>query len=96
MASFQLADVAGIIDMDGFMIRKTFYCKELGMIRIGEVAARSVFFDIGICWGDLTAKDKETCKYVMREIHKLPFGIPRGVDAKSLSLGALLQMPIVG
>ena len=52
------------------------------MIRIGEVA---VFFDIGICWTDLMAKDKETYKYVMQKIHKLPFGVPRGVDAKNLS-----------
>ena len=85
MASFQLADFAGIIDMDGFMIRKTFYCKELGMIRIGEVAAKSVFFYISICWGDLSVKDKKTCKCVMRKIHKLLFGVPRGVDARSLS-----------
>ena len=30
MAS-QLSDVVGIIDMDSFMVNKTFYCKELGL-----------------------------------------------------------------
>ena len=58
MGSFQLADVVGIIDVDGFTIKKMFYSKALGIIRIGEVAAKLVFFDIGICWGELTAKTR--------------------------------------
>ena len=35
-----LSDVTGIIDMDGFSIGKEFSCKELGMLRVGDVAAR--------------------------------------------------------
>ena len=80
----QLSDVVGIIDMDGFIIRKTFYCKELGMMRIGEAVGRMFFFNIGICWSDLTPKDRKTCKYVMWNIHKLPFGVPRGVKASEI------------
>ena len=30
-------------------------------------------------------KDKKTCQYTIRKIHKLPFGVPRGVNAKNLS-----------
>ena len=45
MAS-RISDVAGIIDMDGFLISKRFYGKELGLTRVGDTAARSVFFDI--------------------------------------------------
>ena len=49
----QLSNVVGIIDMDGFIISKAFYCKEIGMIIVGDAAARSVFFiwdyDGGTC-----------------------------------------------
>ena len=38
-----LSDVVGILDMDGFVINKRFYCKELGVLKVGEAAARSVF-----------------------------------------------------
>ena len=79
MAS-QLSNV-GIVDMDGFTINRVFYCKELGMIKVGDAVGRSVFFDIGICWADLSAKDKTTCRYVMQKIHKLRFGVPRGVES---------------
>ena len=76
-----LSDVAGIIDMDGFSIEKEFYCKELGMNKVGDLAARSVFFYLGIRWAELCAKDRKSCWYVMRNIHKLPFGVPYGVKA---------------
>ena len=39
--------------MDGFSIKKRFYCKELGILRIGDAAAQSVFFDIGVKWAEL-------------------------------------------
>ena len=37
--AFRLSDVAGIMDMDGFTINKRFYCKELGIFKIGDAAA---------------------------------------------------------
>ena len=83
----QLSDVVGIFDMDGFLINKKFLCKELGIIRVGDVAARSYFFDLGIRWSDLCAKDRKSCAFVMKHIHKLPFGVPSGVSA--LPLGTL-------
>ena len=46
----QLSDVVGIIDMDGFMVSGRFYCKELGMLKAGEAAARSWLFDAGLRW----------------------------------------------
>ena len=70
--------------MDGFMINKRFYFKELGIFKIGDATARSVFFNLGIRWSDLTAKDRKTCQYVTRHIHKLPFGVPRGVKASEI------------
>ena len=76
-----LSDVAGIIDMDGFMVNGKFYCKELGLFKIGEAMARPIFFYTGLRWLDLSEKDKRTCKHVMKYIHRLPFGTPRGVKA---------------
>ena len=38
-----LSDVAGIIDMDGFSIEKEFYCKELGMIKVGTWRRDRIF-----------------------------------------------------
>ena len=43
-----LKNVVGILDMDGFTIEKEFYCKELGIFKVGDVVARTYFFDLGI------------------------------------------------
>ena len=80
-----LSNVVGVIEMDGFMINGRFYCKELGALRVGDAAARSFLFDIGVRWDDLMPKDRRTCRYVTRFIHKLPFGVPRGVEAFEIS-----------
>ena len=79
-----LDNVVAIMDMDGFTINKKFHCKELGLIKIGDVVAKSYFFDIGFEWSELSSKDKKTCDYVMRFIHKLPLGVPRSVKAIQL------------
>ena len=42
----QLNNTVGVIDMDGFTINKKFYCKELGILRVGNAAAQSYFFSI--------------------------------------------------
>ena len=79
-----LRDVVGILDMDGFSIEKKFYCKELGILRVGDASARSYFFNIGVRWADLSQKDRRTCAFVTRNIHRLPFGVPAGVAALPL------------
>ena len=68
----------GIIDMDGFVIERKFYCKELGIIKRGEDAAKTYLFDIGLRWADLSAKDQKTCMFLTKHIHKLPFHFSRG------------------
>ena len=83
--AYRLSDVVGIMDMDGFMVNKIFYCKELVVLKIGDVVARSFFFDLGLRWSDLTQKDRRTCKYVESFVHKLPFGVRRGSEALGIS-----------
>lgn len=75
-----MENVVGIIDMDGYQINKKFYCKELGALKIGELSASSFFFDIGVHWGNLAKEDRATCRWA-RNLHKLPFGVPRGIKA---------------
>ncbi len=76
--------VVGIIDMDGFVVRKRFLCKELGIWRFGDVYASSYFFDIGLNWFELLEKEKRHCWYVMKNVHRLPFSVPKGVTARML------------
>ena len=42
------------------------------------------FFRRCVQWGDLSAKDKK-CKYLMQNIHKLPFVVPRDVKPSEVS-----------
>jgi hypothetical protein len=39
-----LGNVMGILDMDGFCIGGRFFCKELGIWKVGDVYAESCFF----------------------------------------------------
>ena len=57
-----------------------------------DVLPFDYFFDIGIRWHELTAKDRRTCGYVIRKVHKLPFGVPYGWKALPLEqLPAIVQ-----
>ncbi len=71
--------------MDGFFVRKTFYCKELGTLKVGADEASSSLFYIGIRWWDLTPKEQRQCMFVTKNIHKLPFGVPQGVHVFQLN-----------
>ena len=69
--------IIAIIDMDGFPVQNNFLCKELGILKVGEQQARSFFFDIGFHgYKQLDPKDRKTCRYVSKYIHKLPLGVP--------------------
>ena len=88
--ALQKSDIVAILDMDGFQIGGKFFFKELGLLKVGSKKATSYFFDISLRWDALTAKDKRTCGYVIRNIHKLPFGVPRGWKAMPLE-----QLPAI-
>ena len=65
--------IGGIIDMDGFTVNRTFYCKEIGMLKMNEEVAVSYHFKMPFTWVDLTDKDRKSCSYLIKHIHKLPF-----------------------
>jgi hypothetical protein len=47
--------------------------------------ASSFFFYIGLLWNELNQKDKRTCNFIQKKIHKLPFGVLRGTKAIQIS-----------
>jgi hypothetical protein len=69
-----MENVLGIMAMDGFVVKKRFYCKELGLWRANETYAKSYLFDICLRWEELSEKDRRQCVYVMKYAHHLPFG----------------------
>ena len=81
-----LENIIAILDMDGFVVNRHFYCQDLGVLRFGELYAESYFFDIGLRWSDLTPKDQRSCECVQTYIHQLPFDVPDGIDALPLRL----------
>ena len=85
--SQRLNDIVAVMDMDGFTVNKKFDCKEMGLLKVGDIAARSFFFDIGLRWNDLSPnmKDRRSCNYVRTFIHKLSFDVPRGMKAFQIS-----------
>ena len=65
--------------MDGFLIGKKFYRKEIGMLEIGKEEALSFIFDLNIHWKDLSPKQQKECMFLTKYIHKLPFQTKREV-----------------
>ena len=51
--SQQLSDVVTVMDMDGFTVNKRFYCRKLGLLKVGDSSAQSFFFDLGLRWNDV-------------------------------------------
>ena len=49
-------NIVGILDMDGFKVNKTFYCRELGLINVDEDTGTSYHFNTGLDWSDLSVK----------------------------------------
>ena len=79
-----MENIVGILDMDGFYVKRTFLCKELGLISVrGE--ASSYLFDLGVCWTDLNYRDRRTVRYVQQHVHHLPFGVSQNAEVLSLS-----------
>ena len=62
--SQRLNNNVAVMDMDGFIVNKKFCCQEMGLLKVGDIAARFFFFDIGLRWKDLSPKDRRSCNYV--------------------------------
>ncbi len=76
--------ITGVIDMDGFTVEKTFYCKELVLIKKDQTYATSILFDLGLNWNQLNEKDQKTARYLEKYIHKIRFNSPSTVPVSNL------------
>ena len=77
-------DIIAIIDMDGFVVNKEFYCRELGMLNVDKDTGMSWHFNTGLNWQNLSLKDQKCCAYVCRQIMKLPFNDYRALQLNHL------------
>lgn len=73
------------MDMDGYYVKNRFFCKELGLLKIGDTEATSFFFNTNLRWSELNEKERKACRFVQNHIHKLPFGVPRGTRSFQIS-----------
>ena len=76
--------ITGVIDMDGFTVEKTFYCKELALIKNDQTYATSILFDLGLNWNQLNEKDQKTARYLKKYIHMIRFNSPSTVPVSNL------------
>ncbi len=70
--------------MDGFTVERTFYCKELALIKEDQTYATSILFDLGLNWNQLNEKDQKTARYLEKYIHKIRFNSPSTVPVSNL------------
>ena len=76
--------ITGVMDMDGFIVEKLFYCKELAMIKKNETYATSILSNLGLEWSQLNEKDKKSACFLEKYIHKILFNSPSTVPVSNL------------
>ena len=64
--SQRLNDIVAVMDMDGLTVNKKFYCKEMGLLKVGDIAARS-FFLTSVYAGNVFRRKTEDCA-IMSEL----------------------------
>ena len=64
-------NIVGIIDLDGFSVQKTFFCRELGIITHGDTYGTSFHFNTPLRYEKLCKKDKIQVTFVQEYIHGL-------------------------
>ena len=83
-ADFKMNTIVGILDMDGYVVNKKFYCRELEMLDVNKDTGTSWHFNTGLIWQDLSLKDQKCCTYVCRQIVKLEFNDYRALQLTHL------------
>ena len=56
----QLSNIVRVIDMDGFTINKKFIARSRVFLEWGTQRRSHIFFYLGVCWSDLSEKDRKT------------------------------------
>jgi hypothetical protein len=73
-------NIVGIIDLDGFCIQKTFFCREIGLITHGDTYGTSFHFNTPLRYEELSIKDRFQVKYLQESIHGLSLGDNKAMD----------------
>jgi hypothetical protein len=64
-------NIVGILDLDGFCVQKTFFCRELGLITYGDTYGTSFHFNTPLQYEKLSKKDRIQVKFLQEYIHGL-------------------------
>jgi hypothetical protein len=64
-------NIVGILDLDGFFVQKTFFCRELGIITHRDTYGTSFHFNTPLSYEKLNEKDKIQAKFLQQHIHGL-------------------------
>ena len=73
-------NIIGVLDLDGFFVQKTFFCKELGIITHGDTYGTSFHFDTTLSYENLSEKDKTSVEFLQRHIHGLSLSDKNDLD----------------
>ena len=73
-------NIIGVLDLDGFFVQKTFFCKELGIITHGDTYGTSFHFDTTLSYENLSEKDKTSVEFLQRHIHGLSLSDENDLD----------------
>ncbi len=79
-------NIIGILDLDGFFVQKTFFCRELGIITYGDTYGTSFHFNTTLCYENLSKKDKINVDFLQHHIHGLSLSDENGLDKEMVNI----------
>jgi hypothetical protein len=74
------------LDLDGFFVQKTFFCRELGIITYGDTYGTSFHFNTTLCYENLSKKDKINVDFLQHHIHGLSLSDENGLDKDMVNI----------
>ncbi len=72
-------NIIGILDLDGFFVQKTFFCRELGIITHEDTYGTSFHFNTTLRYEELNEKDKTNVNFLQNNIHGLSLSDENGL-----------------
>ena len=79
-------NIIGIQDLDGFLCKKTFFCRELGIITYGDTYGTLFHFNTILCYENLSEKDKTNVDFLQNNIHGLSLSDKNGLDLDMVNI----------
>ncbi len=73
-------NIIGVVDLDGFFVEKSFFCRELGIIAYEDTYGTSFHFKTKLSDKNLNKKDKTNAKFLQRNVHGLSLSDDNGLE----------------